>query len=97
MKHCSSTWSIVVGELREQKEFRPVILLIIAEDAEVLLECLISAFSLTITFRMISRSEMKSHVEGFSKQAEKVGDELRSTIGGNMLENSVLGENMEHE
>ena len=63
----SSTWSIVVGELREWKEFRPVVLLIIAEDVEVLLECLVSAFGLTITFRMISRSEMKSHVKGFSE------------------------------
>ena len=63
----SSTQSIVVGKLHEQKEFGPVVLLIIAEDAEVLLECLISVFGLTITFRMISRSEVKSHVEGFSE------------------------------
>ena len=41
----SSTQSIVVGELHEQKEFGPVVLLIIAENVEVLLECLISAFS----------------------------------------------------
>ena len=64
---------------------------------EVLLECLISVFSLTITFRMISRSEMMSHVEGFSEQAEKVGDKLWSTVGGNVLQNSMLGENMKHK
>jgi hypothetical protein len=80
----SSTRSIVVSELHEQKKFLPIVLLIIAVNSEVLFQCLIGAFSLSVTFRMVSRGEMKSHVESFSERSEEVQDELRSTVGGHM-------------
>ena len=54
----SCTWSIVVSKFCQEKECIPIVLLIIAEDTKVLLEGLISAFGLTITFRVISRSEV---------------------------------------
>lgn len=54
--------SIVVGELHEQKKFRPVILLIIAINADVLFESLVSSLSLSVTFWIIARCEVESHV-----------------------------------
>ena len=54
----SGTGSIVVCELHKQKKFRPVVLLIAAVYAEVLFQCLVGAFSLSITFWVISRGEM---------------------------------------
>ena len=58
----SCTGSVVVSKFCQGKECIPIVLLIIAEDTKVLLERLISVFGLTITFRVISRSEVKSHV-----------------------------------
>ena len=39
----------------------------VAVDLEVMLECLIHAFSLSIAFGMISGGEVKFHVEGLSE------------------------------
>jgi len=50
----SSTRSIIVGKLHKREEFRPVVLLIVTIYMEVLLECLICAFSLTITFGVVT-------------------------------------------
>src|SRR5271168_4550733 len=75
------TRSIVVSELGKRKKCEPIVLLIVAVYAEILFQCLVSPFSLTITFRVITGSEMKSHVEGFSERAEKAGDEFRTAVG----------------
>ena len=71
-----STQSIIECELHKQKKVGLVVLLVVAENAEVLLECLVSLFCLIITFRIISRSEVKLHVEGFSRKVEEAEDEL---------------------
>src|SRR5882724_11621928 len=54
----SGTWSIVVSEL----EFGPNVLLVVAIDLVVLFQSLVWAFSLAITFRVISGSEISSAV-----------------------------------
>ena len=58
----SSTQSIVVSKFCKQKECIPIVLLVVAEYAQVLLYSLVSSFCLTITFGMISRSEVQIHV-----------------------------------
>jgi hypothetical protein len=58
----SSGGCIVIGELREWKEFSPVILLIVAIGPEVLFEGLISPFHLSVTFRMVTGCEMEFHI-----------------------------------
>ena len=45
---------VVVGELNQREQFRPVVLLVVILSTEVLLEGLIDLLSLTIPFRMIS-------------------------------------------
>src|SRR6266545_1209380 len=50
---------VVVSELGQRKQLRPVVLLVVAVSTEILFEDLIDLLSLTIPFRMISLREMK--------------------------------------
>ena len=79
-----STRGIVVCELREREKLSPVVLLVVAVNPDVLFQCLISAFGLSVAFRMVTRGEMKLHIESFSEKPEKMRDELRSAIGGDV-------------
>src|SRR6266545_3635304 len=72
--------SVVVGELSQRKQFGPVVLLVAAVGAEVLLEGLIDPLGLTIPFRMISRGEVEFHVERCAKAAEEMRDKLRAAV-----------------
>ena len=72
-------------------------MLVVAVAAEILFEGLICAFGLSVAFWVISRSEVKLHVEGFTESAEEMGDKLRAAIGGDVEGNAVLGENMHDE
>jgi hypothetical protein len=90
-------WSIVVSEFSEGKERGPVILLVVAENPEVLLEGLIKSFSLTVSFRVITRSEVNLHVQSFSEGSEEVGNKLGAPITSDMGGNSVFGEDVDDE
>ena len=46
---------------------------------------------------MIAGGEVKSDIEGLTEGAEKVRDELRASIGGDVRGNSVLREDVEKE
>jgi len=87
---CSSTWSIVVSELQERKKSLPIVLLIVAVNLEVLFQCLVGAFSLSVTFRVVSGGEMKSHIESFSEGPDEVQDELCSMVGCHVRWYSML-------
>src|ERR1700682_6087356 len=78
----SLVWSIVVSKLCKRKKHGPIILLVVAIATQVLLQGLIDPFRLAITLRVVARSEVELHVQRFSKTAEEVGHELRSSIGG---------------
>ncbi len=43
---------------------------------------------------MISGSEVKFHVKGFSKGACEVGDKLRAAVRSDVVRDTMLGENM---
>ena len=43
---------------------------------------------------MITGCEVKGHIQDFTKRAEEGGGKLRTTIGGDMLRNAVLREDM---
>ena len=89
--------SIVVSEFSEEKEQRPVVLLVIAEYAEVLFKGLVESFSLSVSFRMIARGEVNLHIQRLSEGLEEAGDKLRSAVAGNMRQDSVFGEYMDNE
>jgi len=50
----SSTRNIIVGKLCKRQEFGPVVLLVVTIYMEVLLEGLIHAFNLSITFGVVA-------------------------------------------
>ncbi len=75
--HTSSlTRCIVVGELGQREQLRPVVLLVVAVSAEVLLKGLIDLLDLTIPFRMVFQSEVELHTKRCAKAAEEMRDEL---------------------
>ncbi len=51
-------------------------------------------FHLSVSLRMISGSEVKFHVKGFSKGMHELGDKLRATIRGDIVRDTMLRENM---
>ena len=79
-----STRGIVVCELRKWEKLPPVVLLIIAVNLDVLFQCLISAFGLSVAFRMVTGGEVKLHIKSFSERSEEMQDELRSAVGGDV-------------
>jgi len=49
------------------QRLRPVVLLVIAVDAEVLFECLVGSLCLAIALQVVTGGEVEAHVEGFSE------------------------------
>jgi hypothetical protein len=66
---------IVVSEFCYRKKVGPVAMLVVAIDAEVLIQGLVSTFCLAIAFRVVTRSEVEVHVECFAQCVEKGGYE----------------------
>ena len=85
-----STWCIIVCELGEWEQAKPIVLLVIAIDSDVLFQSLISSFGLSITFRMITQGEMKLHVESKTERSEKVQDEFRTSVGSDVAWDTML-------
>ena len=50
----SSAGRVVVCEFGKRKDFQPIVLLVVAENAKVLLQSLIETFGLSITFQVIT-------------------------------------------
>ena len=46
---------------------------------------------------MVTRSEVKVHVQGFAKRVEEAGRELWSSVGGDMLGDTMLREDMHNK
>lgn len=57
---------VVVGKFGKGQKLRPVVLLVVAVHPKILFERLIDSFSLAVTFGMITRCKMKSHVESLA-------------------------------
>jgi len=85
---------VVKRKLCKWKEFGPVVLLVVTVDSEILFECLVCPLGLTISFWEIARGEMKGNSESFSERAEEVGDELRTSVRGDMGGYSVFGKHV---
>ena len=76
-RHTSSlAWSVIVGEFCQREKHGPVILLVVAVSAEVLLEGLVDPFSLSVSLGVVPRGEVELHIECSTKTAEEVGDEF---------------------
>ena len=53
-----SARGVVVCKLAEWEELVPVVLLVVTVDLDILLQGLVSALSLPITFQMVTRGEV---------------------------------------
>jgi hypothetical protein len=65
-------------------------LLVVAVNVEILLKGLVNTFRLTVTFRVVTGGKVELHVKSFSERLDKVGDELRTSIGSDVTGNSML-------
>jgi len=72
----SGTWSIIVSKFCQREEFRPIVLLIIAINSNILFQGLICLFSLFVSFRVITRGEMELYIQSCSERLEEVGYKL---------------------
>lgn len=68
---CGGVRSVVQREFGKRKECIPIILLVRAVNADVLLDRLVHPFRLTIGFRMVTRSIMDLHVEEFAQRTKE--------------------------
>jgi len=91
------TRGVVKSELCEWEEFGPIVLLVVAVDSEILFESLVHPLGLTISFWVIARGEMQGHSECFSERAEEVGDELQTSVGGDMGGYSMFGKHVHNK
>src|SRR5215471_15440441 len=78
------TWSIVICEFRKWKELRPIVLLIIAIDTEVLFKGLIKSFGLPIAFWVITGGKMEFHVQCLTERMEEMRHEFGTPVRGDM-------------
>ena len=69
----------------------------VAEYSEVLFQCLIDSFCLSVSLRVVAGGEVESHVQCSSEGSEEVGHELGAPVGGDVGGNSVLGEDVDDE
>ena len=54
-------------------------------------------FCLSVTFRMVTGSEMEFHVQGFAKRSKEMRDKLGAVIRCNMRRNTVFRKYMDNK
>src|SRR5271163_553073 len=79
----------VVCKFSEGNQIVPIVLLIMTEDAEILLENLIDAFGLTVGLRMVCRREIAFDIAESQECSSKCGSKLRSPIGNNVCRKTM--------
>lgn len=92
-----SVRSVVVGKLCEGEKTIPIVLLVGTIHSDVLLEGLVGALGLSVGLRVMSRGEVEVNTKEFAEGAHEHGDKLGAPIGGEVIRNSVLGEDVDEE
>lgn len=88
---------VVVREFGERKKFGPVVLLIGAVDAKVLLEGLVDALDLTVRFGVVTRSVVHLHVEERAERSKETRNEFGTAVGRDVTGRAMLGEDVDEE
>ena len=52
---------------------------------------------MSVTFQMVTGSEVELHVKCFSEGAEKAGGKFRAMVGSDMFQNPMLGEHVHNK
>ena len=87
----------VIRKLSKRKQVESVVLLMIAEDAEVGLEGLIHPFCLTISLRMKSCGFPRINLKDRSESRPEVGGENGAVVGNNGAREAVELDNVGNE
>src|SRR5277367_930724 len=80
---------IVVRKLSEGQEIRPIVLLIVAIDAEILFDGLVHTFSLTVSLGMKCCRQSTLQIHHGCKRIPEMRREDRSTVGDNRFRDAV--------
>jgi hypothetical protein len=86
---------VIVRKLRNSQKVSPVVQLVGAIHAQIHLQHLVQTLRSTIGLRMIAGCIVKVDLERCSQSLEEVRDELRTPIASDVLQNSVLREDVE--
>ena len=89
--------SIVVREFGEGQQVVPIVLLVVAIDAEILLGGLICPFCLAVSLRMEGCRKPFLEVEGLGQGVPKLRGKNRATVGDNRVRKAVEADNMVQE
>lgn len=92
-----SVRSVVVSEFGNGKEVRPVGLLVIAVDPNVLFQGLVDALDLPVSLGVVSRGKVHLDVKQVTQRAEEVRGELGASVRRNVTRGAVFGEDMDEE
>jgi len=93
----SGAQSIIASEFHQREEFRPIVLLIIAIDLNILFQGLIHSISLSVSFGVITGGKMELHIQSCSERPEEVGYKLGASVRSNVRQNTVFREYMPNE
>src|SRR5277367_3342273 len=80
---------VVVRKFGERQEIRPIVLLIVAIDAEILFDGLVHTFSLTVSLGVESRRQSTLQIHHGCKRIPKMRCEDRSTVGDKRFRDAV--------
>ena len=83
---------IVAHEFSEGQLGRPVVLLIVDENPEVLLESLIRSLRLAVGFGVVGGREVRGDVERLTERLPEVRDEEVASVGDDVGRETVLRE-----
>ena len=85
---------VVVGEFRNRKEVRPVVLLVVGIGPEVALDLLVCALGLTIGLWMVSGGEVEFDVQEFAQGSGELGSEGGAPVGNDIGRDTSLREDI---
>ena len=80
---------IVVLELCQQKQFIPVVLLLVDKEAEVLFQLLVDLLHLSVTLPMVSHSGSQLYAEEMVELSRQLRYELWTSVRNNLFQKSV--------
>ena len=72
-------------------------MLVVDVCPEVLFQCLVDSFCLSVSLQVITGGEAKSYVQGSSERAKEVEHKLGAPVRGDVGGNSMLGEDVDDE
>jgi hypothetical protein len=91
---CGMVDGVVVGKLRQRKQFDPVVLLVVAKGSYGLLYCLVLPLGLTVHLRVEGGREAVIETQVGANSVPKSAAELFAAIGGDIVQFSSFSDHV---